>query len=678
MPKVELYINLQLCDLTGSEQIEVDYTSFDISKIGSRGGARSYSFNLPKTNRNKAVLENPEIVNNLSTLPYTRLPCRILVDGIDVQIRFAEIQSAKDVYAVRVYGANSDLFAKLKDKKLWDLDLSEYDHRWNLTNVLDSRLNREGYIYAVIDYHEDSPNFAINNDNRVVRIDYMPPSFYVNTLLEKIFSEAGYEFVNEIEDDTALLIMPLHFKEFELAPFVSEKYAGEIYITSRMEIPADNGVERFFAFDGINNYSGSYYNFPYYVPANFWSSIPARAILFQDRILLFMSCSFQVTFTNAFNWLGVTFTLHDFNGVVLKNDSFDYQNNPVGTSTITIDFPCINPFFVPGNNYYSREFYYTVHFFNKGVFLGYSGSIYLEDTSTITIEEVRHFGELLAFNNYLQLNTIMPDMTQGDFLKNYILLFGLSPIINEQTNTVTLRKFDSIINKLGNGYDWSNKVDNTEIEEITYMMDNYAQNNNFLWMKDGDEPKPVDADSIIIINNKNLELEKDIFELDFSATNANYRLNTLGVGDNIVPQIGIYNQGEWSNEKNMRFLNLVFKTSSDIGGSMTYDDGVGTQLDFNDNIPFTYFISLTESWNLGFGNNILSNYYQAIINVISRLKILKVYVRLSAADISQLDFSRPVWIAKHESYFYISSIKGFSYTENKSTIVELVKLNING
>jgi len=89
MPKVELYINLQLCDLTGSEQIEVDYTSFDISKIGTRGGARSYSFNLPKTNRNKAILENPEIVNNLSTLPYTRLPCRILVDGVDVQIRFA-------------------------------------------------------------------------------------------------------------------------------------------------------------------------------------------------------------------------------------------------------------------------------------------------------------------------------------------------------------------------------------------------------------------------------------------------------------------------------------------------------------------------------------------------------------------------------------------------------------
>ena len=56
MPKVELYINLQLCDLTGSEQIEVDYTSFDISKIGTRGGARSYSFNLPKTNRNKAIL----------------------------------------------------------------------------------------------------------------------------------------------------------------------------------------------------------------------------------------------------------------------------------------------------------------------------------------------------------------------------------------------------------------------------------------------------------------------------------------------------------------------------------------------------------------------------------------------------------------------------------------------
>jgi len=86
MPNVKLYINNQLMDLSGDESINVDYSIFDIKKIDKRTGARSYQFKLPKTNRNKTVLENPEIVNNLSQIPYSRMACNILVDGVDVLI----------------------------------------------------------------------------------------------------------------------------------------------------------------------------------------------------------------------------------------------------------------------------------------------------------------------------------------------------------------------------------------------------------------------------------------------------------------------------------------------------------------------------------------------------------------------------------------------------------------
>ena len=97
---VQLYINNQLCDLKGDESIEVDYSIFDISKIGSRGGARSYEFQLPKTNNNKLILENPEIVNNLSIIPYSRLDARVFVEGVDVLIRFAEVSKVKDAYKI--------------------------------------------------------------------------------------------------------------------------------------------------------------------------------------------------------------------------------------------------------------------------------------------------------------------------------------------------------------------------------------------------------------------------------------------------------------------------------------------------------------------------------------------------------------------------------------------------
>ena len=672
MPKVELYINLQLCDLTGSEQIEVDYTSFDISKIGTRGGARSYSFNLPKTNRNKAVLENPEIVNNLSTLPYTRLPCRILVDGVDVQIRFAEIESAGSVYAVRVYGANSDLFVALNDVKLYDLDFSEYDHIWTMSNVVASRLNTEGYIYALIDYHSDSPNFACNNDSANLRIDYMPPSFFVNTILQKIFDVAGYTLENEVETDSENLIMPLHFSAVEAAPFIAEKYEGVLNIAASMEVPSIQGNVEYYAFDSVSSYTGNYYDFPYYLP-----NTNIRALRVEDNMQFKMSLSIDLTITDPVNLISILVRSYYSDGTLWFTANVPVaQNLSVGSHTITLD---VTPVTIQP---VQREVYYTVGFFNSGFAFGSSASYTVQNTSTITISEVVYLGNLLRYNQFLNVSAIMPDMTQTTFLKNYMLLFGLIPIVNEATNTVSLVKFNSVTSNLHLAYDWSGKLDYSEPHEVKFLLNDYGQNNYLKWSEDGDEPVPVDATGIIQINNRNLELEKDIVEMDFAATNANFRLNNLGTGDRIMPQIGIYKQSELTISKVPRLLQLTKKTAAEWDLSylgMQYDDGnPSNSTGVADNIPVCHFIDINEPFNLGFGNNILANYYQAIAAIITRLKVVRELVRLNAADLSDIDFTRPVWIQKHEAYFYISSIKGFSYTENKSTIVELVKLNING
>jgi hypothetical protein len=204
------------------------------------------------------------------------------------------------------------------------------------------------------------------------------------------------------------------------------------------------------------------------------------------------------------------------------------------------------------------------------------------------------------------------------------------------------------------------------------LLDAYAQNNWFRYKQDGDELKPAGTDGNIQIANGNLELEKDIVELVYAGTNMVTRLE-----NNVVPNIGVYLAGVKEDEREPRVLILDNKAPADIGGSVTYDDTTSTQV-LSDTIPMCYFILDGKVLNLGFQNNLLPSYYELISNVLNRVKITTMLIRLSAADISTIDFTRPVWIQKHEAYFYISSIKGFSYTENKSTIVELVKLNING
>jgi hypothetical protein len=81
-----------------------------------------------------------------------------------------------------------------------------------------------------------------------------------------------------------------------------------------------------------------------------------------------------------------------------------------------------------------------------------------------------------------------------------------------------------------------------------------------------------------------------------------------------------------------------------------------------------------KSENLGFGNNLIERNYQGLISVLTRTKIVTEQLRLDALDIQQLDFLKPVYLSKHNAYFYISKISGFTYGSSESTEVELVKL----
>ena len=89
---LELYINDSIVDISGDVNITAAYAVLNLESISSRAGLRTVNVGLPKTNRNKTVFENSEIVNNLTTIPYQRLKARALVNGVDTLVRFAELE----------------------------------------------------------------------------------------------------------------------------------------------------------------------------------------------------------------------------------------------------------------------------------------------------------------------------------------------------------------------------------------------------------------------------------------------------------------------------------------------------------------------------------------------------------------------------------------------------------
>lgn len=656
MPHVELYIADQLCDLQGDETIDVDYTIFDITKIESRGGARSYSFNLPKTDRNKTVLENPEMVNNLSQVPYTRLKCRCYIDGVDSLIRFCEVASVKDSYAIRLYGSNSDLFASMKDKKLSELDMSEFDHYWTLPVIAAglARTVNEGYVYPIIDYHLDSENAFINNYSKTIRADFMLPALYYNYILRKIYANTGYIFIDTIEDTTNDLIIPA-FHQNESNFYAPKKYDGTFTIdTAQPILPFGSVTQTWYRFDAVTNYAGNYYQLPNQ------SAFPIfqRCLKIQDNIKFHFKMTLEITNPDVIP--------------IQLFPSFIFRNN-VGAENYAVSPQILN--ILPNTNQYVLEFDFLTPSHNSELLIGFlqtAGTLQMIITTNTTVEfsnvEVQEL-QLLTYGEYISLPAILPDITQLELLKNYMQMFCLLPVIDEPNKTVTLVKFDNILDNIPNCYDWSNKLDLTEEAEISFIQENYAQNNNFIYKQDGDETKPIGTDGVIRINNQNLEQSKDIIELTFAGTNSVVRLEGLNVGN-----IGIFENGEYKSEREPRVLVANIET---YPYSITLTDSGATSYAAS-TFAVPYFIDSTQTFNLGFGNNLLDNYYDLISDVLGRVKLLKVMVRLNASDISQLDFTRPVFIQKYEAYFYISSIKGFTYTESKSTLVELVKINING
>ena len=662
MADVKLYIEGKLCDLSGKESIEVDYTNFDILKIDSRGGARSYSFNLPKTNRNKQVLENPEMISNLSNVPYLRMRCELLVDGVDTLIRFCEVSSVKDSYKINLYGANSDVFAEIKDLKLRDIDMDEYDHFWNYYKVWDGIYYTANYGYGIIDYHSDSPNSFITNDS--IFANYMLPFVYVNRILEKIFEAIDYTVVNSIASDTVNMIVPSYSEP--LRSTSGSRYEATLSSTDTFAIPdIPNGGPTILSFQSVDSQGASYFIQPY----------TTDKIYFADDITMHVTLTLRIT---SIDVPGV------FNDCILSYSYTDRETvggGGVGSGQIPIAVD-------GGTNTYTVEFDVTLkqaitdgYVYMEFVLVaptGYNGIFTLETGATIEFSDVVIDNPLtLTYDppvantfDYVTPSSILPDITQMEFLSSYMQMFCLYPVVNYIDKTVTLKRFDSLVES-GNGIlDWSEKIDLTEEPEITFIQSAYGQHNKFVYTQDGDEQKPVGTDGEITINNQNLEFEKTVVELPFAATQANIRLY-----DNLVAQIGIFEAGEYTNEKEPRILNVrrgFASADKYLEDTLSHFQTIGGAV----NIP--YFIDASQTFNLGFADNLIPNYYQVLTDVLGRVKIVKQLVRLSAADVSLIDFSKIVWIAKYESYFYINSIKGFSLTESKSTLVELVKLNING
>jgi hypothetical protein len=212
-------VNKSIVDIKEPEQRKSDYTlSIQIPATATNRKTFSEIDNLNRTTINDSARNfNPDFNPNL------KAEAIVLNNGVEqmrgyLQLTQIPINDKSIDYEIIIIGKLANLFQDLGDSQLTDLDLSEFDHTWNSTNVANSwatyivknggiynnfnvsgNPNGEGYVYPLID-NGASVNFQ--------EIEYwlkysMFPSIYVKQLVDSIFQGQGYRyesnFFNSIE-----------------------------------------------------------------------------------------------------------------------------------------------------------------------------------------------------------------------------------------------------------------------------------------------------------------------------------------------------------------------------------------------------------------------------------------------------------------------------------------------
>ena len=192
---IDLYDN-ETIDLTKSitdiidpEQRKSDYTrTIKVPGSANNNKVFSFIFDLGRFTINTTQTQfNPDFNATLKTSAILYRNGIVQVKGFLELTNIVKKPDGSHDYEVVLYGEVADLFKDMGEKKLTDLDLSEFDHVLNMTNI-DTLTNgpTQGYVYPIID------NGLSVNFERSYYINNLSPGVFLRTLVDKIAETYGY------------------------------------------------------------------------------------------------------------------------------------------------------------------------------------------------------------------------------------------------------------------------------------------------------------------------------------------------------------------------------------------------------------------------------------------------------------------------------------------------------
>lgn len=650
---LELEINGSVVEFSEATRIGLTFQRNTLAELEKRQGNTSNQFKLPKTKRNQIIFENADNVNSSTTLPYRKLSAKMRQAGVEIMPEaVASLETADKFYNLIVNNGVTSFFNLVGDKLLSDLPLSSSDHVWNATNAKD--FTRSDWRYCLIDW---GYNIQTLNTSNIAEVREIIPVMFVKYLLEKICSEIGYTATGSFIDSQQyprLMYTPDTFTRTaewkELRENIAEIATDWIFNTS--DAPLDGSsittTRNILNTNNDTDISGGPTGVIYTAPETIHGYLEASFVVEQMTVSPDpIYCAFDIVRVSDGAVMAST---GDIAASIIYGDTLAVSLSVLGTLAagsqyqwrMTMEYNRISPGITPQ---------IKVHKSGTCRFIPYPEII---------------FGTRIDMASIYQTK-------QVEFIRELLKMKCINVDVNEVTKVIRFDFFNDLTDNIPLAKDWSDKVDLSVQPQLSYTYGNYGQRNNFKW-KEHDTVTKGYGDYYLEVNNDKLELVKDQFVMNASATE-----NVIRLAGRQCPKIhGIEASTRVWKRPNNRFLLIDTQT---IPAGIRYNDGGVFTGTLTANIPLAYFKKDGKTDNLGFDDSLVETYYSTVKGVLDNVKFYKLAFKpggLTSADIAALNFNIPIFLNvqykehKVNGLFYLNKLENFDGV--RSTVGELLRL----
>ena len=685
MIRTEIYIEDEVIDLLQDISTDFTYAIDDVRDFGSRNTSFSRTISIPATAKNNKILgfafeigmsnnHNTDLANvNTNFTPSQAAKCEVYVDKIQIfkgVIRMLEIVINNNViqYQCAVFGELGGFITELGNKRLEDLDFSEHNHTYNVTEIENSwnTINGSAYFYPLIDYGDVSSNkddFSVST---------LRPALYVKEYIDKIFEGTTYTLDCDFFETSFFksLIIPNNSQGIRGANdrfILGAKTISQILLNSNT--PTARNADLPFDTTTLLNFTENAGKsiFTYTDVTKTIRTIASIAGTYQT------DAASSITATLYIGGVSVqAFTQNTSSANNPFSFSFDYEGNILNTNQVRIEISVP----ITANTY-----------------------IVTISSASINLSQITSQITDVAYNGVISINENLPKgVFQKDFFLSVCKMFNLyvyqDNLNDKQINVAPYIDFYS--SAVTNSLDWSQKIDlgssmsikpmsqlNARYYAYKYTPDSDYYNDNYLkkygqsygdnlydsefdYVKDTATTQIIFAPSVLRLHTGQDKYHSEIYKLSNNNTNEDPMDSVIRIL--IAKKITGVSSWHIKSGSNGGGSNLATLTTYGYAGHL--NDPTNPTIDINFGVPKELQFPATTYPTDNLFNTYHLPYILEITDIESKLLSCKMY--LNTLDIYNLDFSKYIWI--NGVLFRLNKVDAYNPMAYQTTQVNLLKV----